>query len=367
MPALDGLRGVAVLLVIADHSGFLPEPSGSIGVTIFFVLSGFLITRVIVEAREAGGWSMRGFVAGRFVRLFPALALMVGAVSMVMLVRGFPVAAVAARAVPAVMYVENLAPRLSFPVFSHTWSLGIEEQFYLVWPLVLPLVLNRRRRLPDLMLLVAASLATAVLVAGDWLPMHAYALLCGSALAIKGAMPSPRWRLPIGTIALVVALVLGPHLPRIYVFGPILATPAAVLLVAGAANRAPILEVPALRFVGRISYALYLWHVPLFRLSGTTYARGPAVPWMLAAAVLAVASTLLLEEPLRSAWSAWSVSARRRSVVPTGLGRTIHGEPRRSLRDPRVRAPAAHRLLLRAVRLEVHAVRRHGVLGDRHG
>src|SRR6478735_1853778 len=86
-PALDGLRGVAVLLVVADHAGFLPEPDGGIGVTLFFVLSGFLITRMIVEAREAGTWSMPAFLANRAVRLFPALLVMVAAVSTVMLLR----------------------------------------------------------------------------------------------------------------------------------------------------------------------------------------------------------------------------------------------------------------------------------------
>lgn len=96
-PALDGLRGIAVLIVVADHAGFLPEPAGGIGVTVFFVLSGFLITRVIVEARESAKWSMAGFVANRFVRLFPALVSMVAVVSAILLARGFPVSRVAAR------------------------------------------------------------------------------------------------------------------------------------------------------------------------------------------------------------------------------------------------------------------------------
>src|SRR6476661_4465973 len=103
-PALDGLRGVAVLIVLADHAGFLPEPAGGIGVTVFFVLSGFLITRVIVEARERDAWSMPGFMANRFVRLFPALALMVLVVSTILLARGVPAGRVADRALPALAY-----------------------------------------------------------------------------------------------------------------------------------------------------------------------------------------------------------------------------------------------------------------------
>ena len=316
-PALDGLRGVAVLLVVADHAGFLPEPSGGIGVTVFFVLSGFLITRVIVEAREGGSWSMPRFVANRFVRLFPALALMVVVVSTILLAGGFPAEGVAARALPALTYVENMAPSMRFPVFSHTWSLGIEEQFYLLWPLALPWVLRRRRPLPALVALIAASVTVAIMVPVDWLPMHAYALLSGCALALAGP-PSPRrWFLPVGALGLVGALVVAPHFSQIYLYGPMLATPAAVLLVAGAAASSRVLELPHLRFIGRISYALYLWHVPLFRLSGTTYAGTAALPWIGLASALAVISTLVLEEPLRRASRSrggWPAAERRPSA-----------------------------------------------------
>jgi peptidoglycan/LPS O-acetylase OafA/YrhL len=301
-PALEGLRGVAVLLVVADHAGFLPEPAGSIGVTVFFVLSGFLITRVIVEARESGSWSMPRFLANRFVRLFPALALMVLVVSTILLARGFPAGGVADRALPALTYVENMAPTMTFPVFSHTWSLGVEEQFYLLWPLAVPWVLRRPRPVPALVVLCAASVAVEIMAPRDWLPMHGYALLAGCALALAGP-PSPRrWLLPVGALGLAGSIVVAPHFSQIYVYGPMLAIPAAVLVVAGAATSSRVLELPPLRFVGRISYALYLWHVPLFRLSGTTYAGTAALPWVALAGVLAVASTLMLEEPLRRAW-----------------------------------------------------------------
>lgn len=301
-PGLDGLRGVAVLLVVADHAGFLPEPSGSIGVALFFVLSGFLITRLVVTEREGGSWSMPHFMANRFVRLFPALALMVIVVSAILLARGFPADGVADRALPAVTYVENMAPAMRFPVFGHTWSLGIEEQFYLLWPLALPWLLRRPRPLPMVVALIAASVTVAILVPGDWLPMHGYALLSGCALALSGP-PSPRhWLLPLGGLGLAGAIAVAPHLSRMYVYGPMLATPPAVLVVAGAATSSRILELRFLRFTGRISYALYLWHVPLFRLSGTTYARAIALPWIALAAVLATVSTLALEEPLRRAW-----------------------------------------------------------------
>jgi peptidoglycan/LPS O-acetylase OafA/YrhL len=301
-PALDGLRGVAVLTVLADHSGFLPEPAGGIGVALFFVLSGFLITRVVVEGRDNGTWSMGGFVANRFVRLFPALLLMVVVVSTILLTRGYSLAGVAARAAPALGYVQNMTTVLSFPVFGHTWSLGVEEQFYLLWPLVLPWFVARTRLWPCLALAIAGSVAVEISFPRDWLPMHAYALIAGCALALLGP-PSPRrWLLPAGALGFVAAVAVAPSFSQIYVYGPMAATSAAVLLVAGAFHGNRWLELPVLRFSGRISYALYLWHVPLLRLTGTTYAGSVAILPLVAAVVAASGSTLLLEEPVRRAW-----------------------------------------------------------------
>ena len=301
-PALDGIRGAAVVIVIADHAGFLPEPDGGIGVTLFFVLSGFLITRVIVEARERQTWSMAGFVANRFVRLFPALALMVAVVSGILLARGFAVRDVAARAVPALGYLQNMAPRLSFPVFGHTWSLGVEEQFYLLWPLAVPWVTRRARPLAFLALVIAGSVAVEILLPRDWLPMHAYALLSGCALALRRPGPAHRWMFPVGVLALAASMALGPTFTQLYVYGPMIATPGAVLIVMGALPGSRLLEAPPLRLMGRFSYAAYLWHVPLLRLTGTTYGRAAAIPPIVLAVIVAVASTLVVEEPLRRAW-----------------------------------------------------------------
>src|SRR5262245_29873460 len=247
-PALDGLRGIAVLLVLADHSGFLPEPSGGIGVTVFFVLSGFLITRVIVEARDNGTWSIGGFMANRMVRLFPALLLMVAVVSMVMLFRGSSPHYVAVRALPAIAYVENMAPILKFPVFGHTWSLGVEEQFYLIWALVLPWLLLRRHLGLVLGLGILGSVADMIATPHDWLPMHAYALLAGCSLALYGTIKSRGWLLPVGALGLALAIAVAPTFSQIYVYGLMIATPAAVLLVAGAAAGSRTLEYSPLRF-----------------------------------------------------------------------------------------------------------------------
>ena len=300
--ALDGLRGLAVVLVVADHAGFLREPAGGIGVTVFFVLSGFLITRVIVEARDAGTWSMLGFAANRFVRLFPALLLMVTVVSAMLAARGFSVDGITDRAVPALTYVQNMEPRMSFPVFGQTWSLGVEEQFYLVWPLVLPWVVGRVRPRLLLVAAIAASATVMITFPHDWLPMHAYALLAGCVLALMGPLRRRWWLVPAGALGLAVAIAEAPGFDRIYVYGPLLATPAAVLMVAGAVHGNRVLELPALLFVGRISYAVYLWHVPLLRLTGTTYGRTASLLPLAIAVGVAVLSTLVVEEPLRRAW-----------------------------------------------------------------
>jgi peptidoglycan/LPS O-acetylase OafA/YrhL len=301
-PALDGLRGVAILLVVADHAGYLREPAGGIGVTVFFVLSGFLITRVIVEARDSGTWSMPGFLANRFVRLFPALLLMVTVVSAVMAQRGFRADRIADHAVPALTYWQNMAPRMRFPVFGQTWSLAVEEQFYLLWPLVLPWVLGRARPRHVLLGAIAGSAAVMIAFPHDWLPMHAYALLSGCLLALLGPLPGRWWLVPAGALGLVVSIRLAPTFHQIYVYGPLVATPAAVLLVAGAVHGNGVLELPVLRFLGRISYAWYLWHVPMLRLTETTFGRTAAIPPIALSFVAAVASTLLVEEPLRRAW-----------------------------------------------------------------
>jgi peptidoglycan/LPS O-acetylase OafA/YrhL len=310
-PALDGLRGVAIAIVVADHAGYLAEPAGGIGVVVFFVLSGFLITRVIVEAREAGTWSMPAFVANRFVRLFPALLVMVAVVTVILVQRGYSSGFIADRAVPALTYVQNMEPYRRFAVFGQTWSLGVEEQFYLVWPLVLPWVLGRQRPRLVLGLAIAASALAMMLSFHDWLPMHAYALLAGCLLALRAPGAGRWWLVPLGALGLALAIAVAPSFGQIYVYGPLVATPAAVLLVIGAIGGNTALEVWPLRFLGRISYALYLWHVPMLRLTGTTYDRGDAIVPLLVAVVLAVVSTFVVEEPLRRAWR-----HRQRAAVP---------------------------------------------------
>jgi peptidoglycan/LPS O-acetylase OafA/YrhL len=204
--------------------------------------------------------------------------------------------------VPALTYSQNMAPRLSFPVFGHTWSLGVEEQFYLLWPLALPWIIRRARPQVLLALAIVGSLVLEILFPRDWLPMHAYALLAGCALALRRPSPARRWMFPAGALALAASMALGPSFTQLYVYGPMIATPGAVLMVAGALPGNRLLEASPLRLTGRISYAAYLWHVPLLRLTGTTYAGAAAIPWIVLSVIVALGSTLIVEEPVRRAW-----------------------------------------------------------------
>ncbi|HET9720708.1 MAG TPA: acyltransferase, partial [Solirubrobacteraceae bacterium] len=145
-PVLDGLRGVAVLLVIAEHTGLLHN--GFLGVDVFFVLSGFLITTLLLEEfQRAGRISLRGFYARRARRLVPALLVAVAAFLVISAAAdqsGFGDDVLAAAA--GVTYITNILMALTptwLPAVGHLWSLGAEEQFYLLWPVVLIAAIRR--------------------------------------------------------------------------------------------------------------------------------------------------------------------------------------------------------------------------------
>jgi peptidoglycan/LPS O-acetylase OafA/YrhL len=190
--------------------------------------------------------------------------------------------------------------------------------------------MRRARRQAFLALVIAGSVVVEILFPRDWLPMHAYALLAGCALALRRPGPAHRWMFPAGALALVVSMALGPTFTQLYVYGPMLATPGAVLMVAGALPGNRFLEGAPLRLTGRISYAAYLWHVPLLRLTGTTYAGVAAIPTITLAVIVAAGSTLIIEEPVRRAWRL------RHSAMPTSSGSLVPTgrTPLRSVRNP---------------------------------
>jgi peptidoglycan/LPS O-acetylase OafA/YrhL len=326
--ALDGLRGVAVLMVVADHAGFAGQGQGGMGasgVTIFFVLSGYLITRIVLADRERGDWSMRRFLAARAVRLVPALALMVAAAVAAWLAIGGARDGLALEIVAALTYTKNIAfMHFDAGLFRHTWSLAVEEQFYLLWPLVLPLVVKLRRPILWLGLVIVASIALRIAVAAmagayasyPSLPTNAFALLMGCCLAIRPTRvaPGPVQRaVPVVVLAALLWFVVATGSPAAFVLVPVPVSLMAVVVLVWSLPGVPVLEVAWLRFVGRISYSLYLWHWPALLIADEKYGGLSALPVLILAGAAATGSTLLVEEPLRRRWRAVRAPAATRA------------------------------------------------------
>jgi peptidoglycan/LPS O-acetylase OafA/YrhL len=329
---IEGLRGVAVLLVVAAHLTGWPR-GGFLGVDVFFVLSGFLITGLLVgEGERTGTVSLRRFYARRARRLLPVAVLVLvvtdlAAFFLLLTSRAHDTV------VDSLWSLASLAnvhfARLGTDYFEqtrppsavqHYWSLSVEEQFYFVWPtltlVVLGLALRRgwhlRRALTLLTVVVVAASFTWSVVSTAHAPQAAYfssparawELGAGALLTLLAPKVRARTALAVaGAVALVVSVfAIGPTtpVPGYAMALPVLAT---VALIAAAP---PALGFVPLRYVGRISYSLYLWHWPVVVLAedvpGGTSTVGKVLAALLALG-LSVASYHLVEAPVRA--SSW--------------------------------------------------------------
>ena len=328
--SLDGLRGVAVLLVTLGHANIpLFRYGGGAGVTLFFVLSGYLITTLLLnEHRAAGRISLRAFYARRALRLLPALVVALVGGLIFSVAAGSNVEDVAVAAGATLFYVNNLSHLLeSVPMHPFTiyWSLSLEEQFYLMWPWVLLLPLRPRIRS---LLAVAIVIASASLVlrfagpittvagyeAAHYLPHNSiWGPLFGAALALwlfeRPRPPARPWVAPAAMLALLsVASVAGlwtgihdeitPTSLVVRLSMPAVAGLLAIVVVADAARERRLsrwLTSRWLVFFGSISYALYLWHGVLDAVIseefGATGLRGVATGTI--AAILAIGAATL--------------------------------------------------------------------------
>lgn len=343
---IDGLRAVAVLCVVLFHAFPALLHGGFIGVDIFFVISGFLITGIVVRELEQGSFSFAHFYARRIRRIFPALVLVLGASLAFGWIALFPdeYRQLGKHAVGGAGFAANLFYWAQVGYFDtaaetkpllHLWSLGIEEQFYIVWPVLLLLAWKRRLNL----LAMAALLGLAsfglnvATVAHDasaafYNPAsRAWELLVGAGLACLHARPADsrarRWAISpnllawTGVAMLAAGLVLitrERHFPGAWPLLPALG--AALLIAAGPHawfNRV-VLSNPAMVWVGLISYPLYLWHWPLLSFAQIVESGVPAPGIRFAAVgaafVLAWLTWLLVERPLRGGRAArWKVPA----------------------------------------------------------
>ena len=361
VPALDGFRALSILLVVASHAGLDRVVPGGLGVTVFFVVSGFLIGwQLSAEAERTGGVDLRGFYLRRVFRLVPALAAYCALCVVVLLLLGQPVPG--ARLAAALLYVSNylviFGTGAADDPFAITWSLAIEEHFYLVFPFLVLLCARRPGRLLPLGLLaMAAALAwRTVLVRACGGPVTPPWSLCGVDMAhgVAGiqriyyatdtrfdAMAAgvaavvaarrrllPRWLFGRATLPAAGLLLLGTLLARDPAYRDTLRYTlqelciAAMLLAVSfgpdtALNR--VLASRPLVGLGRLSYSLYLYHwgVALL-LAGAVGPVGVERPALLAAylvasLLLAAGSFRFVEQPF--------LRLRRRfgSHAPSGL------------------------------------------------
>jgi peptidoglycan/LPS O-acetylase OafA/YrhL len=328
-PDIDGLRAIAVMLVLNFHAFPEAMPGGFIGVDIFFVISGFLITGIIVRELDQQGFSLIGFYNRRIRRIFPALIVVLCA----SLVLGWfwmlpaAYAQLSADVFASAAFFSNIALLLQSGYFDiesgkkpllHLWSLGIEEQFYLFWPLIL--MLATRLRLRILVVASAIGLASFVLnvaligsnpVATFYLPFtRAWELLAGAALAcswnqISQTSRASNWRAAIGLLLIVAAsgvLDTKSAFPGWWALLPVAG--GALLLSAPAAwGCRHLLASPPLVWIGLISYPLYLWHWPLLVFFGIVKFAPLTLPEreliLLGSALLAWLTYRLVETPFR--------------------------------------------------------------------
>ncbi|MFC7054307.1 acyltransferase family protein [Hansschlegelia quercus] len=336
-PEIDGLRAVAVLAVVLYHAcGLLP--GGFAGVDVFFVISGYVITRALAADLANGRFSLAEFYVRRVRRIAPALFVTIAATAAASALILLPsdLGRMGESAIGAALAFSNVvfANRSGYfdvaaqakPLL-HTWSLGVEEQFYLIYPLLLAIVWKKAR---GATVGLIASLAVASLIASLWMlpkdhasaffltPFRFWELALGGLVALR---PVPRLQNQAAAwlgLALIAAAFLvleaGPKFPGM---GALLPTLGAALVINGAGGQSAAARLLSARpavFVGKISYSLYLAHWPLIVL--TEYRQGSSLSWVQAALIIAISiliawiSWCTIEQPFRRA--SWE---RRRHVL----------------------------------------------------
>ena len=344
MPGLDGLRTLALFFVVLYHLNVEWAPGGLLGVSIFFVLSGYLITDLLTaEWSRSRSIDLKSFWIRRCRRLLPAMLVMMAAVvawvtlfdrSLISVLRGDVVSSLLYinnwySIFHEVSYFEKFGPQSPF---GHMWSLAVEEQFYLLWPILLLIGMKQMKKrgpvfLLALALAVLSALAMLLLYNPDTDPSRVYygtdtrafSLLIGAALSIvwpsrnMSAAAGPGTRV---TLNLIGAVGLGSifrmvwktneYDPFLYPYGFLLLSLLTAIVIASAAHPASfvgrLLGMKPLRWIGVRTYGIYLWHYPVILLSGGANAE-PNVWRALLQTALSVALACLsykyIEEPVR--------------------------------------------------------------------
>ncbi|MEX2359688.1 MAG: acyltransferase family protein [Gammaproteobacteria bacterium] len=291
-PDIDGLRAVAVLLVVLYHAGVKSFPGGFIGVDVFFVISGYLITAIINNEIRAGTFTFSRFYERRARRLFPALFAMLGACLFIGYFAAIPsdYELIGEATIATLFFLSNLFFLNETGYFNvgaehsyllHTWSLGVEEQFYLLFPVMLVVIHRFGRRYLVTILSISMSVSFVACVVGTELypnatfflaPTRAWELLLGSLLALGRHKAPPS--LPVSMVGGVIglglifaaALLLDAQSAFPGVAASLPSLGAASIIWSGANPGSPVnrlLCVKPLVYIGLLSYSLYLWHLPI--------------------------------------------------------------------------------------------------------
>jgi peptidoglycan/LPS O-acetylase OafA/YrhL len=356
-PDLEGLRAVAVMLVVAYHAKVPGFDGGFVGVDVFFVLSGFLITGLLLrELRRSGTISLPAFYARRARRLLPAalLVLLVTILAAVVVLPPLQVGDLGGDVAAAALYVSNLrfafqatdylqASQAPSPVL-HYWSLGVEEQFYVFWPAIVLLVARGAARVGGRVAVTAIGVSIASLMLAIWLtganepwaffslPARAWELGLGAILAVGArrlaAIPL-RLAAGLGVAGLGLVILSGMILSVDVPFpgtAALLPTVGSGLVIMAGLRPGPwsvgrLLGTPVPRFLGKISYSLYLWHWPLLVLPEA--AIGHVLVWwergamVLLAIALATLTQRWVEDPIRHGHMVGTVPRRNLALAGT--------------------------------------------------
>ncbi len=357
---LDGMRGVAVLAVIVFHIAPEQLPGGFVGVDLFFVLSGFLITGRLLADIEAGTFSLLDFYRRRIKRIAPALLLVIGVtlIASQLLLLPKDAQSTAQSALASAAGVANIffwlfqdtsyfAPDSRQTPLLHLWSIGVEEQFYLLWPVILwSFACFKSARLFACLLVCALSsfalgsflYSTAPLFVFYMLPTRIGELLAGAMLAIVAKKDLQRFvssRLATIISLLGAVLVCGTMLlldehqafPGLLALLPVGGTVALVLAgLIGPTAVTRVLATAPLRWAGLVSYSAYLWHWPVLAFLRYGYGEIDAITAWLAFITIIVLSTLswrYVELPARRSHATFSAVLRRQYLVPAALVTSI--------------------------------------------
>jgi peptidoglycan/LPS O-acetylase OafA/YrhL len=330
---IEGLRAWAIVPVVIFHAFPQWLPGGFLGVDVFFVISGYLITKLLAQRMDAGTYSLAGFYAARVKRIFPALfvALLTAALLAWLLLPAHDLKAFGRSLVAAVAFLSNHEFLRTSDYFGgdadlkpllHTWSLSVEEQFYVLFPPLLWLM-KRQSRIPPVALVGGLALLS-LLFSQYLLPRdasaafylaasRAFELLVGSMCALSAASTtcwgSARLRETLATLALLLlgAAFVVPKpdspLPGVLALWPCLAT--AVLIVTGSDERGlayRLLSTAPLRWLGRISFSLYLWHWIALVFLRYLVLREPTHVETVAAVLLAVLAAVVSLRWVETPW-----------------------------------------------------------------